>query len=84
MAPAIRTSTCCQVGAVKPSLNGRIQAVNLFGTTRLEFAPDIRPPNRRLGARIGDRAFLHFAYQEIVEVAVKEAAGNEGAGAIVE
>ena len=29
----------------------------------------------RLGARIRDRAFLHFAYQEIVGAAVKEAAG---------
>jgi hypothetical protein len=38
----------------------------------------------RLGARIGDLASLHFAYQEIVEVAVKEAVGNEGGGAIVE
>jgi len=28
----------------------------------------------RLGARIRDRAFLHFAYQEIVGAAVKEAA----------
>jgi hypothetical protein len=38
----------------------------------------------RLGARIGDLASLHFAYQEIVEVAVKEAVGNEGGRAIVE
>ena len=42
-----------------------------------------RSSPHRLGARIGDLASLHFAYQEIVEVAVKEAVGNEGGGAIV-
>src|SRR4051812_14796376 len=40
MAPAINTNTCCQVGLVKPCLNGSIQAASLGPPT-----PAIRPPN---------------------------------------
>ena len=31
MAPATRTSACCQVGPVKPAMNGRIQAARISG-----------------------------------------------------
>src|SRR4051812_17561690 len=41
IAPAINTSTCCQVGLVKAWLNGSIQAAKLRRPTPAR----IRPPN---------------------------------------
>jgi hypothetical protein len=49
MAPAISTSTCGHVGAVKPSLNGCIHAVSLVDTMRLEHSPGMTSPNRCFG-----------------------------------
>ena len=41
IAPAINTSTCCQVGVVKAWLNGSIQAASLS----CRMPARIRPPN---------------------------------------
>jgi hypothetical protein len=43
MAPAISTSTCGHVGAVKPAMNGCIQPSNLSGMVRAEYVSDICP-----------------------------------------
>jgi hypothetical protein len=52
MAPTISTSTCCQVGAVKPFWKGCIHAASLVGTSRLKPAPTMYSPESVLGERL--------------------------------
>src|SRR6516162_9943598 len=53
MAPTISTSTCCQVGAVKPCWNGCIHAASLVGASRLKPVPAIYSPESAPGERLG-------------------------------